>query len=93
MSKSELHRSGLICINDGKPTRQSDSIIDLFFVSPRVVPEVARCEIMSHEVIRSDHIGVLLEEYRHANAIFEKFIINKAKFNIWSECTEKRFKV
>ena len=33
------------------------------------------------------------EEYRHTNAIFEKFIINKAKFNIWSECTEKRFKV
>ena len=47
-------------------------------------------------MIRSDHIGVLLEvyeEYRHTNAIFEKFIINKAKLNIWSECTEKRFKV
>ena len=43
-----------------KPTRrQSDSIIDLFVVSPRVVPEVARCETMSHEVIRSDHIGVV----------------------------------
>ena len=92
-----LHRSGLICINDGKPTRrQSDSVIDLFIVSPRVVPEVAICETMSHEVIRSDHIGVLLqvyEEYRYTNAILEKFIIGKAKYNIWSECTEKRFKV
>ena len=27
------------------------------------------------------------------NAILEKFINGKAKYNIWSECTEKRFKV
>ena len=69
-----LRRTGLICINDGQPSRrQSDSVIDLLIVSRRVVPEVAMCETLSHEVIRSDHIGVLLDVYqgyKHSNAIF-----------------------
>ena len=53
-----MHRNGLLCINDGQPTRRvSDSVIDLFVVSPRVIPEVVMCETMVCENIRSDHIG------------------------------------
>ena len=91
-----MNRTGLICINDGQPTRrQSDSVIDLFIVSPKVIPEVAMCETMSQEVIRSDHIGVLLDVYQESkqnNTILEKYIIGKAKYDVWSECTEERFK-
>ena len=87
-----INRTGLLCINDGRPTRrQSDSVIDLFIVSPRV----AMCETMSHEVIRSDHIGVLLDVYqenKQNNAILEKYIISKAKYDVWMECTEDMFK-
>ena len=60
-----LLRNGLLCINDGQPTRRaSDSVIDLFVVSPRVIPEVVMCETMTCESIRSDHIGVLLQVYK-----------------------------
>ena len=59
-----LHRNALLCINDEQPTRRvSDSVIDLFIVNPRVVPEVAVCETMAHEAVRTDHIGVMLEVY------------------------------
>ena len=60
-----------------------------------MVPEVALCETMSHEAVRSDHIGVLLEVYpkiRQNNAIFETIIVNKADYSLWKECTEERFK-
>ena len=40
-----MHRNGLLCINDGQSTRRnSDSVIDLFLVTPRVIPEVIMCE-------------------------------------------------
>ena len=56
-----LHRSGLLCMNDGLPTgRLSESVIDLFIVSPKVVSEIVRCETLSQDRVRSDHIGVLL---------------------------------
>ena len=36
-----MHNNGLLCINDGLPTRRtSDSVNDLFIVSPKVIPEV-----------------------------------------------------
>ena len=39
-----MHNNGLLCINDGLPTRRtSDSVIDLFIVSPKVIPEVVFC--------------------------------------------------
>ena len=39
--EEHMHNNGLLCINDGLPTRRtSDSFIDLFIVSPKVVPEV-----------------------------------------------------
>ena len=90
-----LHRNALLCINDGQPTRcRSDSVIDSFIVSPHVVPEVAVCEALSHKAVRSDHIGVLLEVYpqtRQDNSIFEKYIVGKADYSRWQECTEERF--
>ena len=96
LTEEYLHRNALLCINDGQTTRRlSDSVIDLFIVSPLVVPEVAVCETMSHEAVRSDHIGVMLEVYpktRQDNAIFEKFIVRKADYSLWRECTEERFK-
>ena len=90
-----LHRNALLCINDGQPTRRlSDSVIDRFIVSPRVVPEEVVCDTISHEAVRPDHIWVLLEVYpqiRQNNAIFETFIVNKADYS-WKECTEERLK-
>ena len=91
-----MHRNGLLCMNDGQPTRKnSDSIIDLFIVTPRVIPEVVMCETMTCESIRSDHIGVLLEVYqsrKESNITSEKFIISKANWEVWRECTEEKFK-
>ena len=91
-----MHRNGLLCINDGQPTRRnSDSVIDLFLVTPRVIPEVIMFETMTGEAIRSDHIGVLLEVYqsrKESSATREKFIISKAKWDVWRDCTEEKFK-
>ncbi|MEW8548387.1 MAG: reverse transcriptase domain-containing protein [Candidatus Thiodiazotropha sp.] len=91
-----MHRNGLLCINDGQATRRnSDSVIDLFIVTPRVIPEVVICETMSCEAIRSDHIGILLEVYQGRqkdSAVFEKFMIRKAKWEVWRECSEEKFK-
>ena len=57
-----LHRSGLLCMNEGLPTRRlSESVIDLFIVSPKLVSEIVRCDTLSKDRVRSDHVGVLLE--------------------------------
>ena len=51
---------------------------------------------MTHEAVRIDHIGVMLEVYpnsRQNNAIFvKKILVNKAGDNLWNERTEIRFK-
>ncbi|MEW8546902.1 MAG: hypothetical protein AB2693_25590 [Candidatus Thiodiazotropha sp.] len=77
-----LHRSGLLCVNDGLPTRRlSESVIDLFIVSPKVVPERVRCETLSQDRIRSDHIGVLLEVYEEKEkdlGSMERYLLSKA---------------
>ena len=90
-----MHRNGILCMNDGKPTRRnSDSVIDLFIVTPRVVPQVVMCETMTCEAIRSDHIGVLLDVYqtkKKSNITTEKYIISKTKWDVWRECTEEKF--
>ena len=92
-----MHRSGLLCINDGQPTRRtSESVIDLFVVSPRVIPEVVMCETMACENIRSDHIGVLLQVYQEMKsdtATSERNITSKADWEVWRDCTEQKFKV
>ena len=91
-----MHRNGFLCINDGQPTRRnSDSVIDLFIVTPRVIPEVVMCETMTCETIRSDHIGVLLEVYQGKKACSvttEKYKISQVKWDVWRECTEEKFK-
>ena len=62
-----MHKNGLLCINDVLPTRRtSDSDIDLFIVSPKVIQNVVMCETMSCENIRSDRIGVMLEVYQRS---------------------------
>ena len=61
MLEDYMHNNGLLCINDGLPTRStSDSVIDLFIVSPKVIPEVVMCETMACESTRSDHIAIQL---------------------------------
>ena len=91
-----MHSSGLLCINDGQPTRRtSDRVIDLFVVTPKVVPEVIACETLNHESIRSGHIGVLLEVHQkqeRAQVTAKKYIIDKTDWSIWRECTERRLK-
>ena len=91
-----MHNNGLLCINDGLPTRRtSDSVIDLFIVSPKVIPEVVFCETMACENIRSDHIGVLLEVYQKVelnSVTSEKYLISKANWDIWRNCTEEKYK-
>ena len=59
-------------------------------------PEVAVGETMTHEAVRTDHIGVMLEVYpnsRQNNAIIEKYIVNKADYTLWNACTEVIFKL
>ena len=52
----------LSCVNDDQPTRrESNSIIDLFVVSPLLVRKIIHCQTLAHEQVRSDHISVLLE--------------------------------
>ena len=92
-----LLRNGLLCINDGQPTRRaSDSVIDLFVVSPRVIPEVVMCETMTCENIRSDHIGVLLQVYKEkdtSKVTVEKYVTSKTDWELWKTCSEQRFKL
>ena len=60
-----------------------------------MVPEIAMCETMSHELIRSDHTGVLLDVYqenKQNNAILEKYIISKANYYVWMEFSEDKLK-
>ena len=57
-----MHKLDLSRINDDQPTRRkSDSIIDLFVVSPSLIKKVIQCQTLSHEQVRSDHIRILLE--------------------------------
>ena len=92
-----MHKNGLLCINDWLPTRRtSDSVIDLFIVSPKVIPNVVMCETMSCENIRSDLIGVMSDVYQKSeqtNVTTEKYLVSKANWEIWRNCTEKKYKV
>ena len=57
-----MHNLDQSFVNDDQPTRrESDSIIDLFVVSPSLIKNVIKCQTLSHEQVRSDHISVLLE--------------------------------
>ena len=91
-----MHNNGLLCINDGLPTRRtSDSVIDLFIVSQKVIPEVFFRETIACENIRSDHIGVLLEVYQKVelnSVTLKKYLISKANWDIWRNCTEEKYK-
>ena len=60
-----MQRNNRLCMTDGKPTRRnSDSVNDLFIVTPRVVPQVVMCETKTDEAIRSNHNSVLLDVYQ-----------------------------
>lgn len=60
--QNTMHMLNLVCVNDNQPTRRlSDSIIDLFIVSPPVLRKTVQCQTLTHEHVRSDHISVLLE--------------------------------
>ena len=50
---------------------------------------------MACENIRSDHIGVLLEVYQKVelnSVTSEKYLISKANWDIWRNCTEEKYK-
>lgn len=91
-----LYETGIVCMNDGQPTRRaSDSVIDLYLVSPKLVQHVESCQTLSHENVRSDHIGVSLELFKLPEkdpVSVERWVISKTDWNIWNKCTEKGFK-
>ena len=88
--------NSLLCMNDGQPIRRhSDSVVDLFIVNPKIVPEVVICETLSQESARSDHIGVMMEVYEKDKpdpVTVERYVIGKTDWNLWKECTEEKFK-
>lgn len=91
-----LHESGLICMNDGQATRRaSDSVIDLFLISPKLSQEVEFCQTLTHENVRSDHIGVLLELYKLPDRdpiYIERWATSNTDWDTWRSTTETGFK-
>lgn len=52
----------IFCVNDYKPTRrQSTSVIDLFLLTWPLFGVVNKCQTLTQEMAKSDHIAVLLD--------------------------------
>ena len=52
----------LVSANDGFQTRRnSESVIDLFIVKPHLNRSISRCITQTHELVRSGHIGSLMD--------------------------------
>jgi ribonuclease HI len=92
-----MNQKGLICVNDGRPTKRNDkSVIDLFVVKPTLIPHISFCGVLAHELIRSDHIGVLLEvgtanQSGCSQSPRVKYMLGKADWEAWEKTTSKRF--
>ncbi|MEW8547197.1 MAG: endonuclease/exonuclease/phosphatase family protein, partial [Candidatus Thiodiazotropha sp.] len=92
-----MHELQLCCLNDDQPTRRySDSIIDLFIVSPSVLTKCASCETLTHEYVRSDHISVklALDCFGKVETVVreERYSIKNTDWSVWEEVTEEKFK-
>ena len=91
-----MHNLDLSCVNDDQPTRrESDSIIDLFVVSPSLIKKVIQCQTLSHEQVRSDHISVLLEldccRTEGADVREERYCIHDVNWEEWVKISESIF--
>ncbi len=90
-----MDNNSLICMNDGQQTRRnSPSVIDLFIVHSSLVPKVTKCETLSHEQVRSDHIHVLMQidienETKDNVLTEERWIIKKVDGEKWEKITNE----
>ena len=94
--QSCMHTLNISCVNDDQPTRrQSDSIIDLFIVSPPLVRKIIHCQTLTHGQVRSDHISVLLEMYRcktdSSDVRQERYCMNNVSWEEWHNVSEREF--
>ena len=92
-----MHTLNLSCVSDDQPTRgESDSIIDLFIVSPPLVRKIIHCQTLTHEQVRSDHISILLEidcfKTDSSDVRQERYCINHVSWEEWQNVSEREFK-
>ena len=51
-----------MCVKDNVNSKRiSESVIDLFIVRPHLKRNVSCCVMLTHESVRSDHTGILME--------------------------------
>ena len=93
-----MHNLNLSCVNDDQPTRrESDSIIDLFVVSPPLVRKIIQCQTLTHEHVSSDHISVLLEidcyKSESSDIREERYCIKDVSWQEWNKVSERELMV
>ena len=91
------HTLNLSCVNDDQPTRgESNSIIDLFIVSPSLVRKIIHCQTLTHEQVRSDHISILLEtdcfKTDSSDVRQERYCMKNVSWEEWQNVSEREFK-
>lgn len=90
-----LTKTGMLCVNDGQPTRRNtSSVIDLVLITPEMNKVVQECTTLAYESIRSDHICVLVELdtcKKHNNPRPKRKVwqLNKVDWNNWKQQSEK----
>ena len=87
----------LICVNDFRPTyRNSQSEIDLFLINSNMHRKIKYCQTLTHENVRSDHIGVLMDfdvgVTEEAPSIQEKYSLKKVDWEKWKVVSEDSFR-
>ena len=83
-----------ICLSDGMKTRRnSDSVTDLFVVKSHLNRIVRQCPTMIHEVVRLDHMAVLMETEGGEESVRNdrKFRVNRTDWEKWSKVIVKTF--
>ena len=82
-----------VCVNDTvnvNTRRNSESVINLFIVKPHLNSNVSRCVTLTHESVRSDHIGILMEiadGESEVSETVEKYHIHKTDWDKWDNVT------
>ena len=85
-----ISTNNMVCVNDGQPTRRnSNSVIDLILMSSPFKKTLEICDTLTHENIKSDHIGILLQidvcSKDNKDTTKTIFQLNKVNWNNWKE--------
>ena len=91
-----IDEENLIIMNDMLPTyRNSHSVIDLFLVKSHMNRNIKYCQTLTHENVRSDHIGVIMDLDdgldKEEEVIREKYSIKKTDWQKWRDISEEKF--